>query len=249
MKTLCLALLFVISSSNLFAQSLDDLILITEEYPPFNFTEHGTEKGISTDLLVEMLKRNGTSHDRADIGSLPWARGYNVALNTEDVLLYSTTRTAAREKLFKWVGPIISSEIVLFARKDRQISLSRIEEINQQGLRVGVVLNDVGEQILLEKGVERSKIYRYNKGIHLAEMLEKGRIDLLAYGKLVTLWNLKTLGFSPQDYEPVYTLKKADYYYALNPKTDDRIIAQLQTTLDQLKKSGALDEIIKRYLN
>lgn len=249
MKTFLLALIFIISGTSLFAQTLDDLIFITEEYPPFNFTAEGKVQGISTDTLLEMIKLVGASQTREDIGSLPWARGYNVTLNTKDVLLFSTTRTAAREKLFKWVGPIIRSEIVLFARKDRNLSIDKLGEINKKKLRVGAVLNDVGEQILLEQGVDKRQIYRYNKGIHLAEMLERGRIDLLAYGKIVTLWNFKSLGFDPNEYRIVHTLKQAEYYYALNKKTDDQIVKQLQTALDLLKASGRLDKIIKRYLD
>ena len=249
MKILLLTLLFVCCSSNLYAQTIDDLIFITEEYPPFNFAVDGKEQGIATDTLLEMVKLVGAHQTREDIGSFQWARGYNAALKIKDVLLFSTTRTAAREKLFKWVGPIIRSEIVLFARKDRQLSLNRLAEINLKKLRVGVVLNDVGEQTLLELGVKRKQIYRYNKGIHLAEMLQKGRIDLLAYGKLVTLWNLKTLGFKPDEYEAISSLKQAEYYYALNHKTDDRIVNQLQTALDQLKASGALDRTVSGYLD
>lgn len=249
MKAFLLAFIFTISGTSLFAQTLDDLIFITEEYPPFNFTVDGKVQGIATDTLLEMLKLVGASQTREDIGSLPWARGYDVALNTEDALLFSTTRTPAREKLFKWVGPIIRSEIVLFARKDRNLSIDNLGEINKKKLRVGAVLNDVGEQLLLKEGIDKRQIYRYNKGIHLAEMLERGRIDLLAYGKIVTLWNFKSLGFDPNEYKIVHSLKQAEYYFALNEKTDDRIVDQLQTALELLKSSGRLDKIIKRYLD
>ncbi len=250
MKFVLLSLFFTLSAfTSLFAQTVDDLIFITEEYPPFNFAVDGKEQGIATDTLLEMVKLVGAHQTREDIGSFQWARGYNAALKIKDVLLFSTTRTAAREKLFKWVGPIIRSEIVLFARKDRHLSLNSLDEITLKKLRVGVVLNDVGEQTLLERGVKRKQIYRYNKGLHLAEMLQKGRIDLLAYGKLVTLWNLKTLGFKPDDYEAIYSLKQAEYYYALNHKTDDQIVNQLQAALDQLKKSGAFDRIVDHYID
>ncbi|MCF6178406.1 MAG: ABC transporter substrate-binding protein [Geopsychrobacter sp.] len=249
MKSLFLGLIFSLCAGSLFAQQLDDLVFITEEYPPFNFTDAGEVQGIATDTLLEMLKLSGASQTRDDIGSLSWARGYDIALHTEDVLLYSMTRTAAREKLFKWVGPIIRSKIVLFARKDHHLTLKSIDEINQRKLRVGVVLNDVGEQILQEQGVERARIYRFNKGVHLAQMLEKERIDLLAYGRLVTLWNLKSLGYEADSFEAIFTLQEAEYYYALNIKTDDRTVEQLQTALDQVKASGTLDSIIHRYIN
>jgi len=248
MKTLFLALILTLCTTSLFARTLDDLTFITEEYPPFNFSEEGTLKGIATDTLVEMLKLLDAKPTRENINVFSWARGYSIALNQENTLLYSTTRTEAREKLFKWVGPIINSEIVLFARKDRHLSIGNINDLNRQKLSVGVVMNDVGEQILLGQGIKRARLFRFNKGIHLAEMLEQGRIDLLAYGKLVTLWNLKVLGFEPKDFETVYVLKQAAYYYALNPKTDDQLVLQLQQALDQLKASGAVDSIVKRYL-
>ncbi len=249
MKGLLLAILLLICTSSLHAQTLDDLILITEEYPPFNFFVDGKQQGISTDLLVEMFNLLGSKQTREDIGSYAWARGYQIALHNRNALLYSTTRTESREELFKWVGPIINSEIVLLARKDRQIKLKGVEEINQRKLRVGVVLNDVGEQTLRELGVKKNRIYRFNMGVQLAEMLQQGRIDLLAYGKQVSRWNLKTLGYAPDDFEAVYILKPAAYYYALNKKADPLVVSQLQTALDQLKEDGTLDRIIKRYLD
>ncbi len=194
MKRLLLAIIFLISTTSLSAQTLDDLTLITEVYPPFNFCVDGIAQGISTDILVEILKLSG-------------------------------------------------------ARQDRHLRLKSIAEINQKKLRVGVVLNDVGELCLKELGVKRRQIYRFNKGVQLAAMLQLGRIDLLAYDKLVTRWNLKSLGYAPNDYEAVYTLKQAEYYYAISRKTDDRIVARLQTALDQLRETGTLDQIIKNYLD
>jgi len=249
MKGLILAFLLFFTSTSLCAQTLDDLVFITEEYPPFNFIEEGKVRGISTDLLVEMLNRLGAKQTREDIGSLPWARGYEIALHNKNAVLFSTTRTQAREELFKWVGPIIHSEIVLLARKDRKLSLKSVDEINRRKLRVGVVLNDVGELTLRELGVERRRIFRFNKGVQLAKMLEQGRIDLLAYGKQVSLWNLKSLGFAPNDFATVYTLAQAEYYYALNRNIDEQIARRLQAALDQLKAEGALARIVKHYLN
>lgn len=249
MKALLLILIFMVNTSSLYAQTLEDLVFITEEYPPFNFTADETLQGISTDLLVEMLQRLDAKQTRKDIASFSWARGYNLALKQKNTVLYSTTRTAAREDLFQWVGPIIRSEIVLLARKTDNISLRNLEELNGKGLRIGVVLNDVGEQILQENDIDRKLIYRYNKGIQLAEMLQQGRIDLLAYGRQVSMWNLKKLGYDHRNFEVIFPLKKADYYFALNKNAKTQIVQQLQKALDEVKDSGALDKIIKRYLD
>jgi polar amino acid transport system substrate-binding protein len=249
MRKLLFSFFFLVIAANLPAQTVDDLTILTEEYPPFNFTVDASRQGIATDALIEMLKLSGSNQTRADIGFQPWARAYNLAVNHENVLLFSTTRTEAREELFKWVGPILKSKFVLFARKDAELKISSISEINERKLRVGVVLHDVGEQMLLSQGLEKSRLYRYNHGTHMVKMLHNNRIDLLAYGQIATRWFLLDQGYDPTDFEEVYFLQKSDYYYALNSKTDDRIVEQLQTAFDQIRDSGKLDEIIRRYLD
>ncbi|HEX9777294.1 MAG TPA: ABC transporter substrate-binding protein [Geopsychrobacteraceae bacterium] len=248
MRTVLLTMLFLCLAGNLPAQSIDDLVIVTEEYPPFNFTENDRRQGISTDVLIEMLKLSGAHQGRDDIGFLPWASAYNLALNRKNVLLYSTTYTETRAPLFKWVGPILKSRFVLFARKDAKLKIASLNEINERKLRVGVVLNDVGEQMLLEQGLNRSRLYRYNHGAHMVTMLHNRRIDLLAYGQIATRWFFKDRGYSPDDFEEVFFLQESDYYYALNRKTDDKIVSQLQAAFDQVKESGTLAEIVQNYL-
>lgn len=249
MKTLLLTFLLLSISCGLSAQTVNDLVPITEEYPPYNYTEGETIKGIAVDALVEMFKSVGSEKTRRDIGSLTWARGYSIAQQKENTLFFSMARTESREQLFKWVGPIIQSEIVLLAKKDRNFKIESIEEINKRGYRVGAVLKDVGEQTLHELGVDKDSIYRFFNGIYLLQMLYFDKIDMLAYEKAVTAWHIENLGYAGDDYEVIYTLKKVDYYYALHKETDDAIVSKLQTALDRLKESGEFDIILNRYLS
>lgn len=249
MGKLLLTIVLVLLATSLQAQTIDDLVIVTEEYPPFNFTKDEKRQGISTDILVEMLKLTGSNQSRDDIGFLPWASAYNLAVTRKNILLYSTTYTETRAPLFKWVGPILESGFVLFARKDANLEIASINDINEKKLRVGVVLHDVGEQMLLEQGLNKSRLYRYNHGAHMVTMLHNRKIDLLAYGQIATRWFFKNQGYNPDDFEEIFFLQKSDYYYALNRKTDDLIIKQLQAAFDQVKKSGKLDEIVQKYLD
>ena len=248
MKKLLFTLLFLCMATSLPAETIDDLTIVTEEYPPFNFTTGEKRQGIATDTLIEMLKLSASNQTRADIAFLPWARAYNLAVNNRNVLLYSTTRTEAREKLFKWVGPILKSKFVLFARKDAHLKIDSVSDINERELNVGVVLHDVGEQMLLNQGLNRARLYRYHKGTDMVKMLHNNRIDLLAYGQIATHWFFQDQGYAPDDFEEVFFLQKSDYYYALNKQTDDKIVSQLQAAFDQVKESGKLEEIVRDYL-
>ncbi|HJV80760.1 substrate-binding periplasmic protein [Noviherbaspirillum sp.] len=230
------------------AQTLDDLTYITEDYPPFNFERDGKRQGIAVDVLAEMLAQAGAKKTRADIRVWPWARGYETALNEKNTVLFSTTRTEAREKLFKWVGPIMPSRIVLVAKKRKGIKIASIDDLKAANYRIGVVREDVGEKLLDDLGVPKDKTFQANSGMSLAKMLQADRIDMWAYGDQVILWNLKELGYPTRDYEEVYTLNESlHYYFALNKETDDRLVARLQAALDQVKAKGRLSAIVARY--
>lgn len=230
------------------SQTIDDLTFITEDYPPFNFERDGKRQGIAVDTLAEMLALTGAKKTRADIKVWPWARGYETAQKEKNTVLFSTTRTEAREHLFKWVGPIMPSRIVLVAKKKRGIRITSIGDINTARYKVGVVREDIGGQLLDKMGAGKERLVLANSGVSLAKMLQADRVDLWAYGAPVIMWNLKELGFHAAEYEEVLTLTEAQhYYFAVNKETDDTLVARLQAALEQVKASGRFAEIVARY--
>lgn len=249
MKTILTTLLLLVTATLGWAAPLDKLTLISEEYPPLNYTEDGLRRGIASDLLVEMLARTGSLRSHKDIASLPWARGYQLALRNDNILLFSVTRTSSREPLFHWVGPILQSEIVLLARKDRQIKLDSLQQLQENQFKVGVVLADAGHQLLKEQKISARQIYPLSQGTYLAKMLAEKRVDLIAYDVLVSHWNLRKLGYDPDDFETVYHLQNSAYYYALSLKTDLKSVTRLQKEFDRLQQIGRLETIIKGYLH
>jgi polar amino acid transport system substrate-binding protein len=246
-KFLSAALLVLIAIPS-FGQSIDDLIFVTEDYPPFNFSQKGISRGISVDALLEMLALAGSKKTRGDINVWPWARGYETALNEKNTVLFSTTRTAARENLFKWVGPIMPARNVLIAKKSSAIKINALKDLNHTQLKIGVVREDIGAQLLLDAGVAKDRTHQANSGISVAKMLHAGRVDLWAYGAPVILWNLKELGYPTNEYEEVFTLSDSQqYYFALHKSTDDKLVAKLQKALNELKKNGRFNQIVARY--
>jgi polar amino acid transport system substrate-binding protein len=198
--------------------------------------------------MVEMLKVAGSKKTRKDISLQPWARGYKQVQEKKNTALFAMSLTEAREVLFKWVGPIIPSNIVLIAKKSRGIKINAAEDINQYN-RIVVVRDDIGEQMLLELGVPKENLHQTNSGTSTAKMLAKDRVDMWAYGRIVALWNIKELGFNPGDYEEVYTLKESQQYFAFHKDTASTVIANLQKALDELQSNGKLNEIVSTYLN
>lgn len=238
----CLGAIFTFSFA--FAQSMDDLALLTEQYPPFNFKKDGQLQGISIDLLELMLKKAGSQLTRKDIQLLPWARAYKKTMENKNTVLFVTTRTKERENLFKWVGPITDTSIVLIAKKGDDIHINSLEEIKKY--KIGVISEDVGEQLLVKDGI-KDNLERVSKTILNIKKLNAGRIDAIAYAEKVAKWEIKANGFNPGDYETVYVLKKGQVYYALHKDTPDSVVEKLQSALGEIKREGKLQSILDKY--
>ncbi|MBF0195598.1 MAG: ABC transporter substrate-binding protein [Magnetococcales bacterium] len=232
-----------------FAQSIDDLVFITENYAPFNYEKDGKAQGIAVDLLVKILERSGSKKSRKDFKVLPWSEGYRLALSEKNVVLFSTLRTKKRDSLFKWVGPIKKGSSALIAKKSRNIQINTLNDLNKY--ITGVVRDDASAQSLINRGVNPKNIYETVSGTggqNLGKMLAANRIDLWAYSDVSASRILKMSGFSFSDYEVVYNFPENDVYFALNINTDDKIVAKLQKLLDYMRDSGEIQKIIKNYL-
>lgn len=247
MKRLLLLVWAILLASSLAAQTVDDLFLMTENYAPINFKKDGRLQGISVDTMVEMLKLVGSKQTRKDIRLFPWARGYKMALEQKNTVLFVMTRSEAREPLFQWVGPLVPSNIVLMAKKSQGIQIKSKDDL-LQFRRIGAIRDDIGHQLLLQLGIPPKQIHRTTSPTSAVQMLNLGRIDMWAYGRIVALWYIKEFGFDPNDYEEVYTLKQAYQYFAFHKDTPPTLIKQFQEALDQVKASPQFEEIVNKYL-
>jgi len=244
MKKLLFLVCIVFLAMNLFSQS--DLKLMTEEYPPYNFNNEGKLEGMAIELMDEMLKVTSSGLTKDDIQLLPWARGYNVVQRDENSCLFSMTRSEQREKMFKWVGPISKTTVVVFAKKSNNIKIEKPEDLTKH--TVTAIREDIGEQLLIDKGVFADKIDSSSDAAACINKLFYDRVQLWAYEENVGKWLTKKAGFDPNKLERVYTLTESELHFAFNLKTSDEVIIKFQKALDSIKASGKYDEILAKYL-
>ncbi len=241
---ICLISLLMICSSAVRAADLESLIYYTEEYPPFNFREDGEIKGIAVDLLREAVALSGVSIPKSNIILLPWSRSYRSALLQENSGLFSTTRTPHREDLFQWVGPIDVAKVSIIARKGSGIVINEPLDIGKY--RIGVMRDDVGEQMLFSLGVPRESMQEASIVSRLIEQLYKKRIDLMVYDERSAAWLFEQAGYSRDSFETVYVMEQSAIYYAFNKDVDKSIIEELQKNINTLKNTNDANGI-NRY--
>jgi polar amino acid transport system substrate-binding protein len=95
------ALLGILLVAGTGAARAETLKVLTEEFPPYNYTENGRITGFSTAVVQAVLKE---AQLQGDFQSLPWARAYETAQTSDSVLIYSIARNPQREKLFSGSG-------------------------------------------------------------------------------------------------------------------------------------------------
>jgi polar amino acid transport system substrate-binding protein len=228
-----------------FAMEPNDIVYMTEQYPPYNFEESGKVKGIVADLVMEMMAKMGVDKP---IKLVPWARGYQKVQTDRGTCLFSMTFTKEREPLFKWVGPVATTRVTLVKlKKNQMIKINDLDDVNKY--KVGVIRSDIGEQLLINSGkVNTAVIEPVDRTVLNIRKLAAGRIDLISYGDAPLKWEIKKNGFNIADFETVFKISEGRLFIAFHKETPDKIIETFQQTLDGLKADGTYDRIISNYL-
>lgn len=235
--------LFVLGGSSLVRA--ESLVLLTENLAPFNMSTNGSNyakdagvSGISSDTMRAVCER--AKVECQQILRFPWDRVYQQTLNDAGYGLFSVARTAEREALFKWVGPIASNDWVLMAKADSPITLNNLQEAAQY--RIGGYQGDAISQYLIDRGLSVETSLRDNENV---QKLLKGQIDLWATADPTGNYLAKQAGVG--GFKIVQRFYTAELYLALNKNTPDALVEQLQAALDSLKAEGQLKAIAARY--
>lgn len=218
-----------------------ELTILTENLPPLNYVKDGELVGPSVEIVQEIQRRVGSN---AEIQVYPWARAYKLALEEDNVVLFSTTHTKARDNIFKWVGPLATKRDILVAKKDSKILINNLMDARNVG-RIGTLRDDTREILLKSRGftnLEPVSDEQLN-----AKKLALGRIDLWAY-KVPGLRTVCELaGVDHNDFVEVFHLREIGVGIAFSKKTSDEIVQKWQTAFNEMMSDGTILEIRRKW--
>jgi polar amino acid transport system substrate-binding protein len=213
------------------------LKIFTEDSPPANYLDNGKLKGVSVEIVREILRRLKLPDK---IQTVPWARGYTLALTQSNVALFSTTRLPQREKLFKWVGPLYSQTWGFYARKDSAIQISSLEEAKTVS-RIGTYHKDAKEQYLLAKGFRN--LVSTNRNLSNIRHIMDGTIDLWVSSDFNMSYQTRQAGLDPDRLKLVFPIKRVENYIAFSVQSADSLVNLWQQTLDEIKEDGTYNRL------
>ena len=217
------------------------LRLLSEEFPPINFTEAGQPSGLAVEIVQQVMLRLAQV---VPIEFLPWARAYREAQGQEPVALFSAARIPEREKLFQWAGPIVTFYSSFYARAGAE-RLKRFDDA-RHAEDVLVVRDWYTAQQLASAGF--NNLRPVSDPVQGLRMLLAGRSSLFATERISMPSTLQSAGIEPGALAEVYTYASSDGYIAFSPGTPRRVVAAWQREIDAMKRDGSFQAIYKRWL-
>lgn len=210
------------------------LILLTEENPPYNFTNPDTGEidGIAVTIVQELMTRAGVDYSLA---LMPWQRAYRRAKEVASTCVFVTNRTPEREEKFKWVGPLIEGGWAIFKRPDSDIILHDVSGLKNYvvaGKRDGGAI----EPIEHASGI---RIVTTSSDETAARMLYHGRADLWVSGVTDAPMAARAIGAELPKLALLW--KKADLSLACAKNTPEAVLTRLReinTSLDAFREQA-----------
>ena len=208
------------------------LSLLAEDNFPANFVRAGELKGISVDLLREAFRRADIPYSMSVV---PWARAYDTALKSPDHCVFSAAHTPERDRLFRWVEPLNTIEMVVVAPQGTRIDVKTDDDLRRY--TIGTYIGDYREAVLKGMGM---RIDSVGEDALNADKLRRGRIDLWAVDS-AKLPQLKG------EFTPIYTYYKVNLALACNTAVDADVIDRLQRAMTSVHADGTFPRIKALY--
>ena len=219
------------------------LQLYTEEYRPLSYFDDGKLTGMAVEVVEQLIQRTGAS---ASIQVVPWTRGYHQVQREANTGLFSIVRTARRESLFQWVGPIALGHTSFYARRGAGLNVRSLKDVERFST-VAVPKQWYSYEYLSDKGLKN--LYAVPTPQHMTKMFKHGRIELLVASSLALDDMLAEQGMSARDVELQFTLMGTNSYIAFSKNTDPALVQRWQQALDQLTRDGGLLRIHRRWFS
>lgn len=237
-KVLTLAIISAMSIIALNAQ----LTIYCEDDPPFQIVnKDGSLSGLTVDVCKEIQKRVGST-DKIQV--VPWARGLNEVNTKPNTILFSMTRTAERNPLYKWVGPVNEISFALYSKSDSNIKINNLNDAKKLKA-IGVYNQDVRDQYLTKQGFTNLERVTDNN-INIKKVMTN-RLDVYADSNDSYKSNAVAAGYKESDLKPVYVFMKSQLYIAMSKETPTETVNKWNKALEDMKKDGSFKKIYDKY--
>ena len=220
------------------------LRVICEEFRPYSFMENGELKGITVDIVSGIMDLAGIADKTVEVNN-DWESDLETAINSDNVVLFTTVLTTDRKDKLQWVGPVMICATGFLGLESGNLSVSGINEAMELP-SVAVVTGYSTTETLENLG--------FGNLVYFNTMNEA--IAALFDGTVSTLFDLTQPvrsiaaadGFDVNLLEDVFNYSTVQGYLAFSNGVPAHQVELWQDKLDQLKNQGFVQNIYNHYL-
>ncbi|MBB5573206.1 MULTISPECIES: substrate-binding periplasmic protein [Rhizobium] len=237
MRKLLLLVFFGLSSLTLLHGAQAATVnFTTEEYPPFNYRDGKTPVGATVEQVEKIMTDIGVDYS---IEVLPWARAYNEALTAPMTCVFVAAHNNERDKLFKWVEPLLVDRNVLIKHTGSSVTATTLDEARKY--LVGTWRGDYTETTLRQANFARIDIGADFKAT--LKKLMSDRIDLMP----ISEFYFDKLKQDGDAVEKVTVLSEQPMSIACHKDFPNDLLKKMQAALDKLIADGTQKQIFLKY--
>ncbi len=218
------------------------LHLVTEEYPPVTFMKDSRPSGLVTDMVYEITSRLEIP-DKITLTS--WKNAYNMAQIHPNIVIFSMDRTADREDLFHWIGPVGQNSAIFFTRKGSDMKVGSMEEAKQVS-SIATTSEWWTEQLLNREGF--TNLVSSQDPTDNVNLLMRGEVELSIFTDITIPEIVENAGYTMDDLEPLFTVQRNYFYIGMSKGTSPETVQQWQVVLNEMKQDGTFAGIYRTYL-
>tara|TARA_R110002020_G_scaffold36766_7_gene110557 strand:+ start:1430 stop:2152 length:723 start_codon:yes stop_codon:yes gene_type:complete len=217
--------------------------IVSEDWPPFIYTEQGQIKGADKDITEHVLNQLGY---QATWNLMPWRRVlHNVATGAADAILDIAPHKDHQNSYLFTSEPLSRHETVLFHELRRPFAFTQLNDLD--GLIIGV---SPGYLYNNAEFIGSDAFFREPAPSFEANLkkLLRGRVDMVAMSRPVGIYTSRLLGIENQVGFHSQALSSSDFYLVFHRTEKWRVPAeQFSQALRQFKKTERYREILEEY--
>ena len=181
------------------------------------------------------------NHDPIQL--VPWARGYLKVQTEPNTVLFTMSRTAERNPLFHWVGPVVEQVFSFYAKADSPLTVRSLDDARK--LAVGVYINDVRDTFLTDAGFKN--LSRVNNNTQNFKKLMMGRLDVYASSPSQIEDEAKAAEYKASDVKKLFDFLQVQLYIAMSRGTSPRIVTAWTRAFAAMEKDGTFAALHRKY--
>ena len=216
--------------------------LVADPYPPYQYEEDGTTKGMDFELIATAFAASGME---ATIQLLPWEACLAAMAAQEADAIFQITRTPQREEQYTFLAPFRTARTLLFKQGSTPLELASLTDLVQltKTHPIGTV-KGFSYNALVDALVPEAKIETDSQE-ELFQELADGRFDIALADSGVAAFLLEKMGFD--GIEPVEGIEIGRELHLAAQKDLPGVVEAFDAGLRELRRDGRYAQIVDRY--